>query len=152
MMDRVISEANRLIDQGKVGVVALLLWRDEILAMNHNTYEETHDLTAHGEIATLREASKKLARMSEEERAEVTIYVSLEPCLMCFSAISFVGIKRAVYAALIEDADEESLIARGITCDDLNPRLVKGSLELVEGVRREEGIKLLERMGHVRKK
>lgn len=149
MMSRVIAEANRAIDDGKVGVVALLACGDEILQIGNNTYEETRDLTAHGEIATLRAAAKRLDAMSEEERAELTIYVSLEPCLMCFAAIAVVGIKRVVYSALVEDADEESLIARGLTCGEINPRLVKGPVELVEGVMREEGRKILGRMGHL---
>lgn len=147
MIDRVLEEANKAIDNGKAGVAALLLWRDEILAIGHNTYEETHDMTAHGEIATLRTAAEKLFHMTDEEKAEVTIYVSLEPCLMCFSAISFIGIKRIVFSALCEDGTDEVWTARGISCGELNPYLMKGPIEIIEGVRREEGRAVLARMG-----
>lgn len=151
MIDRVLEEARQAIEHGKVGVAALLLYRDEILAIGHNTYNETHDMTAHGEMAVLRQAASKLDALSDEEKAEVTIYVTLEPCLMCFSAISFVGIKRLVFSALMEDGCEEVWTVRGITCDQLNPLLIKGPLEIIEGIRREQGRELLAHMGKAAK-
>ena len=69
---------------------------------------------------------------------------------MCLSAISFVGIKRVVYAALAEDANAEELIARGLTAEQLNPLLTPGPLELVPDVLRAEGRGLLARMGKLR--
>lgn len=147
MIDHVLEEANRAIDEGKVGVAALLLWRDEILAIGHNIFVETHDMTAHGEIAALRAATDKLYHLTPEEKAEITMYVSLEPCLMCFSAISFVGIKRLVFSALCEDGKAEVWTAKGISCGELNPYLTNGSIEIIEGVRREQGRAVLARMG-----
>ena len=88
-----------------------------------------------------------LNALSTEEKAHLTLYVTLEPCLICLSAISFVGIKRVVYAALAEDANAEELIARGLTAEQLNPLLTRGPLELVPGVLRAEGRGLLARMG-----
>ncbi|MFL5661305.1 MAG: nucleoside deaminase, partial [Ktedonobacteraceae bacterium] len=105
MMEKAIHEARRAIDAGKAGVAALLLWHDEIVALGHNRYAETGDLTAHGEMVVLRSAAEFLRALTAEEKAYLTIYVTLEPCLMCLSAISFVGIKRVVYAALAEDAN-----------------------------------------------
>ncbi|GCE45939.1 tRNA(adenine34) deaminase [Thermosporothrix hazakensis] len=64
---------------------------------------------------------------------------------MCFAALSFVG--GVVYAALNEDGKEEIAIARGITLEQLNPLLIRGPVELVPGVRREEGRELLALMG-----
>lgn len=146
MIDEVLEEANRAIDQGKAGVGALILWRDEILAIGHNTFEETKDMTAHGEMTVLRQAAHRLSEMTPEEKEDLSIYVTLEPCLMCLSAISFVGIKRVVYAALAEDANEEQWVARGISIDKINSMLVRGPLELVPGVKREAGKALLARM------
>ena len=85
-----------------------------------------------------------------EEKTHLTLYVTLEPCLMCLSAISFVGIKRVVYAALAGDANAEEQIARGLTAKQLNPLLTRGRLELVPGVLRAQGRELLTRMGKVR--
>ncbi len=150
MMQKAINEAHQAIDAGKVGVAALLLWHAEIVALDHNQYAETGDLTAHGEMVVLRSAATFLNTLTAEEKADLTIYTTLEPCLMCLSAISFAGIKRVVYAALAEDANAEELIARGLTAEKVNPLLTRGSLELVPGVLREQGRELLARMGKLR--
>ena len=150
MMEKAIHEARQTIDVGGAGVAALLLWRDEIVALGHNMYPETGDMTAHGEMVVLRSAAAFLNALASEEKGHLTIYVTLEPCLMCFSAISFVGIKRVVYAALVEDANAEELIARGLTAKTLNLLLTRGPLELVPGVLRAEGRELLARMRKLR--
>jgi tRNA(adenine34) deaminase len=147
MMEKCIAEAQTAVASGKVGVAALILWHDNILALSHNMYVETGDMTAHAEMVVLHNATQRLNQMSAEEKAEVTLYTTLEPCLMCLSAISFVGIKRVVYAALAEDANQEELIVRGITAPTVNDRLTRGPLELVPGVLREEGRALLAKMG-----
>lgn len=145
-MEKALIEARTAIANGEAGVAALLLWRDEIIAIDRNRCDEG-DLTAHAEMVVLRQAAQRLNQMSEEEKADLTIYTTLEPCLMCLSAISFVGIKRVVYSALNKDGTEEVWIARGITTEQINNLLVRGPLELVPGVRREEGKELLVLMG-----
>jgi tRNA(adenine34) deaminase len=147
-IDMIIDEANRVIDEGKVGVVALLAWGDEKLGMEHNTYEETHDMTAHGEMSLLRKLAKRLDAMSEDERKKLTIYSTLEPCPMCFGALTYLGIRRMVYSALIEDMDEQGSTLRDMTCGELGEHLKDQNLELVEGVRRTNGQKIIARMGH----
>ncbi|HZU69703.1 MAG TPA: hypothetical protein VFA09_20685 [Ktedonobacteraceae bacterium] len=69
---------------------------------------------------------------------------------MCILAISFVGIRRVVYSALCEDANEEEMMVRGVTCRTINDLLTRGPLELVPGVRCDEGRELLARMGKLR--
>lgn len=146
MMDKAIAEVQAAIDCGKAGVAALLLWQDEILALAHNLHVETGDLTAHAEMVVLREAAQRLDRMTDEEKAALTLYTTLEPCLMYLSAISFIGIKRVVYAALATDAVPEDLAAKGITAQKINPLLTRGEIELVAGVKREAGRNLLGQM------
>jgi tRNA(adenine34) deaminase len=150
MMQKAINEAHQAIDAGKVGVAALLLLHAEVVALGHNQYVETGDVTAHGEMVLLRSAARLLNTLTPEEKAHLTIYATLEPCLMCLSAISFAGIKRVVYAALAVDANAEELIARGLTAEKVNPLLTRGPLELVPGVLREQGRELLARMGKLR--
>lgn len=147
MIDRVLELARSAIAQGKAGVAALMLWRDETLAFDHNQAVDTGDLTAHAEMVVLRQASSRLSQMSDAEKAEITLYVTLEPCLMCLSAISFAGIKRVVYSALNRDGKPEIWISDGITTEEINETLVRGPLELVPGVKREEGQAILDMMG-----
>lgn len=146
-MEKVLAEAQTAIENGKVGVAALILWRNQVLAINHCLYQETGDHTAHAEMVVLRQAAQQLNQMSHQDKADLTLYTTLEPCLMCLSAISFIGIKRVVYAALIEDSDSEGLIAHGITTNTINPLLVRGPLELIPGVKRQKGKELLALMG-----
>jgi len=147
MIEKAIAEAQAAINDGKAGVGALLLWQDEILAIAHNMHIETGDITAHAEMVVLRKAAKRLDQMSDAEKADLKLYSTLEPCLMCLSAISFVGIKRVVYSALTKDAKAEDMVAKGITADIINPLLTRGQLELIPGVKREQGIDLLTQMG-----
>lgn len=147
IMEKTIHEARQAINVGGAGVAALLLWRDQIVALGHNMYTETGDVTAHGEMVVLRSAAAFFKTLAPKERLHLSIYITLEPCLMCLAAISFVGIKRVVYAALAEDANEEELIARGLIAETLNPLLTRGPLELVPGVLRAQGRELLARMG-----
>jgi tRNA(adenine34) deaminase len=146
MMEKALNEARTAIANGGVGIGALLLWRDEILAIDHNRCDEG-DLTAHAEMVALRIAGQRLHQMSESDKADLTLYTTLEPCLMCLSAISFVGIKRVVYSALNQDGTEDIWIARGITTEQINNLLVRGPLELVPGVKHSEGKELLVLMG-----
>ncbi len=147
MMEQVLTEARVAIANGQVGVAALILYRDEVLALNHCLYQETGDHTAHAEMVVLREAAPRLNGMNPQDKAQLSLYTTLEPCLMCLAAISFVGIPRVVYAALAEDTDGEGLIAYGLTTHTINPRLVRGPLVLVPGVKRGQGKALLALMG-----
>jgi tRNA(adenine34) deaminase len=146
-IDKVLDEANKAIDEGKAGVGAMLTFRGKVIALGHNTYKETHDGTAHGEMTILRETAETIYNMSNSERSELCMYVTLEPCLMCMSAMSLCGIKRVVYSALSEDTGVDQWVAKDFTCRDLNPMLVRGKMELIPGVKREAGIALLKRMG-----
>jgi len=146
MMEKALVEARTAINNGGVGVAALLLWRNEIIAIDHNRCD-AGDLTAHAEMVVLRQSAERLNQMSEADKADLTLYTTLEPCLMCLSAISFVGIKRVVYSALNKDGTEEIWIARRITTEQINSLLVRGPLELVPGIKREEGKQLLTLMG-----
>lgn len=147
MMKLALAEAHSAIARGNVGVAALIGWQDQVLAISHCTYQETGDHTAHAELVVLQQAAQSLRQISLVEKAELTLYTTLEPCLMCLAAISFAGLKRVVYAALAEDSDGEGVVAEGMTTEVVNPLLVRGALELVPGVKRQEGRELLRLMG-----
>lgn len=147
MMDEVLREARNSLAEGSAGVAALLSSPDEIIALARNTIQETGDLTQHAEMVLLHRVGFQIQTMDDRHRRALTLYVTLEPCLMCSAAVSFVGIKRIVYAALAEDANDEQMIVRGLTLPKINDHLVRGSFILVPGVRRTEGRTLLRQMG-----
>lgn len=145
-----LGEARSVIAAHGAGVAALLMWRDERLALAHNLYYMTGDMTLHGEMVALRDAARRLSALTAEEKRDLAIYVTLEPCLMCFAALSFVGVRTVAYSALAEDANAEEMIARGLTCETVNPLLTRGPLKLVPGILRDEGRGILASMGKLR--
>lgn len=146
LMDRVMGEARSALAYGGAGVAALLASPDQIIGVAHNTIQETGDLTNHAEMVLLHGVSRELQEMDAQDRHALTLYVTLEPCLMCSAALSFVGIKRIVYAALAEGANIEEMIVYNLTLPKINQQLVRGPFTLVPGVRRAEGQDLLRRM------
>jgi tRNA(adenine34) deaminase len=146
LMEQALQEAHGNLANGGAGVVALLASPEQILAVAHNTIQETGDLTNHAEMVLLHGVSRQLQEMDEDERHDLTLYVTLEPCLMCSAALSVSGIKRIAYAALSEDANDEQMIVHNLTLPNINQQLIRGPFTLVPGVRRAEGQELLRRM------
>jgi tRNA(adenine34) deaminase len=147
LMDQVLQEARNALAEGSAGVAALLGSQSEIMAIARNTIQETGDLTDHAEMVLLHRVGSTLQMMDDEHRRVFSLYVTLEPCLMCSAALSFVGIKRIVYAALAEDANAEQMIVHGLTLPAINEQLVRAPFILVPGVQRAEGRSLLRQMG-----
>lgn len=96
-MDKALDQARAAAGRGEVPVGAVLLSpTGEILAGTGNRTKELSDPTAHAEILAIREASAKLGT---ERLTGCDLYVTLEPCPMCASAISQARIARLYYGA-----------------------------------------------------
>ena len=97
MMRRALDQARAAADEGEAPVGAVLVSADgEVLAEAGNAPISTHDPTGHAEIRVLRAAAEKLHNY---RLAETTLYVTLEPCVMCAGAISHARVSRLVIAA-----------------------------------------------------
>lgn len=81
---------------GEVPVGAVLVKDNRCLAEGWNSPIASHDVTAHAEINALREAGK---RITNYRLVDTTLYVTLEPCVMCMGAIAHARIKRLVFGA-----------------------------------------------------
>ena len=121
---------------GDVPVGAILVDDEGVaLAAGANEREATGDSTAHAEIVAIREASLKRGNWNLED---LTLIVTLEPCVMCDGAIRVARIKRVVFGAWDELAG-----ASGSVYDILrDPRLGK-PVEVIGGVLEEECSKVL---------
>jgi tRNA(adenine34) deaminase len=108
-MRHALRLAQRAEQQGEVPVGALLVKEDRCIAEGWNTPITTHDPTAHAELVAIRKAGLALANY---RLSDTTLYVTLEPCVMCMGAISHARIKRLVFGAF--DAK------RGAVCNALN--------------------------------
>lgn len=110
-MELALAEADRAAKDGDVPVGAVIVDADgDLLSEGRNRRELEGDPTAHAEIDALRRAAKRLGHW----RVEGTLYVTLEPCLMCAGALVNARIRRVVYGALDPKAGAtESLYSVG---------------------------------------
>lgn len=95
-MDAALAEARGAAARGEVPVGAVLVLDGAIIARSGNRTRADNDVTAHAEIAVIREASTALG---QERLAGADLYVTLEPCTMCAAAISFARIRRLYYGS-----------------------------------------------------
>lgn len=91
-----LLEAKKAFDEGEIPIGAVVVYKDKILARAHNQTELLNDCTAHAEMlcitGAMNEAGTKYLR-------NCTLYVTLEPCVMCAGALNWAQIGRLVYAA-----------------------------------------------------
>jgi tRNA(adenine34) deaminase len=95
-MQRAIILAKEAAALGEVPVGAVLILDNELLAEGGNAPIRMQDPTQHAEIAVLRLAAKKL---NNYRLLNTTLYVTLEPCMMCVGALVHARIKRLVFGA-----------------------------------------------------
>jgi len=95
-MERAIALAHRAEEQGEVPVGAIVVRNDEMIGEGWNSPISGHDPSAHAEIEALRDAGQ---RAGNYRLPDATLYVTLEPCVMCAGAIIHARIKRLVFGA-----------------------------------------------------
>ena len=95
-MQLALEEAKKARALGEVPVGAVLVSNQEVIATGHNQPIAQHDPSAHAEITALRAAGLGL---SNYRLPDTTLYVTLEPCMMCCGAIMHARVSRVVYGA-----------------------------------------------------
>jgi len=95
-MKMALMQAHQARDAGEVPVGAVLVANQQVIATGHNQPIGQHDPSAHAEIVTLKAAG---AALSNYRLPETTLYVTLEPCMMCCGAIMHARVSRLVYGA-----------------------------------------------------
>lgn len=91
-----LAEAKAAAEAGEVPVGCVVVREGEVLAKAGNRTLRDRDPTAHAEVLALRQAAQKL---DSERLIGCDLYVTLEPCTMCASAISFARIRRLYFGA-----------------------------------------------------
>lgn len=94
-MQLALAYAQRAAEQGEVPVGSVLVQDGRLLAAAHNQPIATHDPCAHAEIRTLRQAGQRLRNY---RLPQTTLFVTLEPCVMCAGALMHARVARIVYA------------------------------------------------------
>jgi len=95
-MRQALEQAQRAGESGEVPIGAVLVRAGQVIATGYNCPIATHDPTAHAEICALRAAGRAVSSYRLED---TTLYVTLEPCVMCAAAIVHARITRLVFGA-----------------------------------------------------
>lgn len=129
-MQQALEEAQRAYEQDEIPVGAVVVCGDRIIARGHNLTETLNDVTAHAEMQTITAAANHLGG---KYLTECTLYVTLEPCVMCAGAIGWAQVRRLVYGATDEKRGYHLLAP-----DALHPKT-----EVTGGIEAEKAEKLL---------
>ena len=95
-MKLALAEAQKAFDKEEVPIGAIIVMQDKIIAKGYNQVELMNDSTAHAEIIALTTAYNYLG---SKYLPEATLYVTIEPCLMCSGALYWSKIGRIVFGA-----------------------------------------------------
>ena len=129
-MKQALQEAQRAGERDEVPIGAVIVCQGRIIARGHNLTETLIDVTAHAEMQAITAAAQFLGG---KYLTDCTLYVTVEPCVMCAGALGWSQISRIVYGA----ADEK----RGFTC--FAPNALHPKTEVVSNILEEECSKLV---------
>lgn len=134
-MDQALTEAAAASAHGDVPIGAVVVRDGEVIGRGHNRREVDGDPTAHAEVLALRAASQAVGHW---RLTGCTLYVTLEPCVMCAGALVLARVDRVVFAA-----DDDKAGAVGAIYDiPRDPRL-NHTVEVIRGIRTEAARALL---------
>ncbi|MDP3788314.1 MAG: nucleoside deaminase [Candidatus Chromulinivorax sp.] len=133
-MTKALNQANKAFDCNEVPIGAVIVDKDgNIIACAYNQVEKKESQLAHAELQVLAKATKKMKRWRFND---LTVYVTLQPCVMCMGALILSRIGRIVYAA------NSPLF--GCNLDNIEWfGIYKDSLPIIEFQERAESIELL---------
>jgi tRNA(adenine34) deaminase len=142
-MTLALEQAIRAEEEGEIPVGAVLVKDGLVVARAHNQPISTNDATAHAEIQLLRAAGGKLKNY---RLTDTTLYVTLEPCAMCFGAMVHARVARIVYGAY----DSKTGVCgsctdfRGLSC-------FKHQINITGGILQNECSKMLKKFFNIRR-
>ena len=129
-MKQALAEAHKAADRGEVPVGAVVVCRDRIIARSHNLTETLNDVTAHAEMQAITAAANFLGG---KYLTDCTLYVTVEPWVMCAGAIAWAQLGRLVFGASDEKRGYQKYAPNA-----LHPKTV-----VVQGVLSEESAELM---------
>lgn len=129
-MKQALAEARKAAERGEVPVGAVVVCKDRIIARAHNLTETLTDVTAHAEMQAITAAASALGG---KYLNECTLYVTVEPCVMCAGAIGWSQLKRLVFGA-----EDDKRGYRRYAPQALHPKT-----EVVQGIMADECSRLM---------
>lgn len=95
-MKQALMEAQKAFDRGEVPVGVIIVCKERVIARGHNLTETLNDVTAHAEMQAITSAANILGG---KYLNECTLYVTVEPCVMCAGAIGWSQLGKLVFGA-----------------------------------------------------
>ncbi len=129
-MKQAFAEAQKALEKGEIPVGAVVVHNNLIIARGHNLTEQLTDVTAHAEMQAITSAANYIGG---KYLNDCSLYVTLEPCVMCAGALGWAQIGKLVYGA----SDEK----RGYSF--FAPNALHPKTEVVTGIMQEECSKII---------
>ncbi len=139
-MTLALKQASLAFQKGEVPVGAVVTIGGEILTVSHNSSISMNDPSAHAEILAIREAARKL---DNYRLIDTTLYVTLEPCIMCAGAIIQARIQRLVFGA--SDSKSGGVVSLYRLLHD---KRLNHTVEVTGGVKSDACAEILSRFFH----
>lgn len=130
-MGQALLEAEKALEKDEVPIGAVVVLNDSIIGRGHNLTESLQDVTAHAEIIAITAAENYLGA---KILTEATLYVTVEPCVMCAGACRWSRVKRIVWGA-----PEPKVGFTNFSSDIIHPKTV-----VTTGVLSEECLRLMQ--------
>lgn len=130
-MKQALYEAQKALSKGEVPIGAVIVCQDKIIARGHNLTESLTDVTAHAEMQAITAASQYLGG---KYLSDCTLYVTLEPCVMCAGALAWSQIGKIVFGTRDEKKGylklapntlhKKTLVLEGLMADECSKILI----------------------------
>lgn len=130
-MGEALKEARKAFDDGEVPVGAVVVAKNKIIARAHNQTERLNDATAHAEMLAITSATNYIGA---KYLSDCTLYVTLEPCVMCAGALNWSQVRKVIFGA--SDAQ------RGFSL--VSTPLMHPKTEIIRGIKSAECKQLLD--------
>ena len=130
-MKEALKEAQKAFELEEIPVGAVIVNQDRIIARAHNMTQQLQDVTAHAEMIAITSAANYLG---SKYLSECTLYVTLEPCVMCAAATKWAQLHRIVFGA----ADPREGYSR------LKGEILHKKTEVVQGILSDKAASLLQ--------
>ncbi|UCC11769.1 MAG: tRNA adenosine(34) deaminase TadA [candidate division WOR-3 bacterium] len=134
-MREAIKLAQKAFEEDEVPVGAVVVYKNQIIGRGHNQTEHLQDPTAHAEIIAITAAANALGSWRLED---VTVYTTIEPCIMCAGALVLARVKKIVFGAR-----DEKFGGCGSIFDIVNEKKLNHQIDIEEGLLKEQAVGLM---------
>jgi len=143
-MKEALKQARIAFDQDEVPIGAVAVFKNQIIGRGYNRTEKLQDATAHAEIIAITAAANALGTWRLND---VTVYSTVEPCIMCAGALVLARVKKIVFGAR-----DEKFGGCGSVLNVIHEKKLNHQIEVTEGILKNESAALMKSFFEKRRK